>query len=75
MIKTLVLIRDITMYICAFGGLFLVGYVRVLFSSRQQKSPGIPLDYSEQEKKLRKTGIILLVAAVVLALIPTKNLV
>ncbi len=75
MIKTLVLIRDIVMYIGTFAGLILIGYVRVSFSTRQQKSPGVTLDYSEQEKKLRKIGIIVLVIAVVLALIPTKNLV
>ena len=75
MIRTLVLIRDIVMYIGTLAGLFLIGYVRVSFSSRQQKSPGVTLDYSEREKKLRKIGIIILVVSVVLALIPTKNLV
>ncbi len=73
MVKTLILIRDIIMYIGMLVGLFLIGYVRVSFSSRQKKS-SVPLDYDEREKKLRKTAIIILVITVALALIPTRYL-
>ena len=54
MIKTLILIRDIVMYIGGLTGLFLIGYVRVLFSTRQKQMPNVQLDYNEKEKKLRK---------------------
>ena len=74
MIKTLILIRDILMYIGTFAGIFMIGYVRVSFSSRQQKSPGIALDYIDREKALRKAAIIILAISIALALIPTKNL-
>ncbi|MBQ9425759.1 MAG: hypothetical protein IJU42_07455 [Erysipelotrichaceae bacterium] len=73
MVKTLILIRDIIMYIGMLVGLFLIGYVRVSFSSRQKKT-SVPLDYDEREKKLRKTAIIILVITVALALIPTRYL-
>ena len=89
MVKTLILIRDIIIYIGMLAGLFLIGYVRVSFSSRQkkpasatatpfltprQKKSSVPLDYDEREKKLRKTAIIILVITVALALIPTRYL-
>ena len=74
MIKTLILIRDILMYIGTFAGIFMIGYVRVSFSSRQQKSPGTALDYNDREKALRKAAIIILAISIALALIPTKNL-
>ena len=61
------------MYIGMLVGLFLIGYVRVSFSSRQKKT-SVPLDYDEREKKLRKTAIIILVITVALALIPTRYL-
>ena len=73
-IKTLVLIRDILMYIGMFVGIFMIGYVRVSFSNRQKKSPNVALNYSEKELKLRKIAIIILVITVALALIPTRNL-
>jgi uncharacterized membrane protein affecting hemolysin expression len=73
MVKTLILIRDIIMYAGMLVGLFLIGYVRVSFSSRQKKT-SVPLDYDEREKKLRKTAIIILVITVALALIPTRYL-
>ncbi|MBQ8068851.1 MAG: hypothetical protein IJ201_10995 [Solobacterium sp.] len=75
MIKTLILIRDIVMYIGALTGLFLIGYVRVLFSTRQKQTPNVQLDYNEKEKKLRKTAIIILIVSVALALIPTNYLI
>ena len=71
MIKTLILIRDILMYIGMFTGMILIGYVRVSFSNRQKKSK-IDLDYNEKETKLRKIGIVILVITVALALIPTR---
>ncbi|MBR2544815.1 MAG: hypothetical protein IKE93_01475 [Erysipelotrichaceae bacterium] len=74
MIKTLILIRDILMYIGTFVGIFMIGYVRVLFSTRQQKSPGTALDYNDREKAMRKAAIIILAISIALALIPTKNL-
>ena len=61
------------MYAGMLVGLYLIGYVRVSFSSRQKKS-SVPLDYDEREKKLRKTAIIILVITVALALIPTRYL-
>ena len=73
-IKTLVLIRDILMYIGMFVGIFMIGYVRVSFSNRQKKSPNIALNYSEKELKLRKIAIVILVITVALALIPTRNI-
>ena len=73
-IKTLVLIRDILMYIGMFVGIFMIGYVRVSFSNRQKKSPNVALNYSEKELKLRKIAIIVLVITVALALIPTRNI-
>ncbi|MBQ1900201.1 MAG: hypothetical protein II153_04780 [Erysipelotrichaceae bacterium] len=73
-IKTLVLIRDILMYIGMFVGIFMIGYVRVSFSNRQKKSPNVALNYSEKELKLRKIAIIILVITVALALIPTRNI-
>ena len=73
-IKTLVLIRDILMYIGMFVGIFMIGYVRVSFSNRQKKSPNVALNYSEKEMKLRKIAIIILVITVALALIPTRNI-
>ncbi|MCR5795686.1 MAG: hypothetical protein K6G61_10140 [Solobacterium sp.] len=72
MIKTLILIRDIVMYVGGLTGLFLIGYVRVLFSTRQKQMPNVQLDYNEKEKKLRKIAIIILIVTVVLALIPTN---
>ncbi len=75
MIKTLILIRDIVMYIGALTGLFLIGYVRVLFSTRQKQTPNVQLDYNEKEKKLRKLAIIILIVSVALALIPTNYLI
>ncbi len=75
MIKTLILIRDIVMYIGALTGLFLIGYVRVLFSTRQKQMPDVQLDYNEKEKKLRKIAVIILIASVALALIPTNYLI
>ena len=74
MIKTLVLIRDVLMYLGMLIGMFLIGYVRVSFSERQKKSPQVALDYNDKERKLRKAGIIILVITVALALIPTRNL-
>ena len=74
MIKTLILIRDILMYIGMLTGIFLIGYVRVLFSERQKKSPNVALSYNEKELKLRKIGIVILVVTIALALIPTRNL-
>ncbi len=74
MVKTLVMVRDILMYIGMFVGLIMIGYVRVSFSSRQKKSPAVPLDYNEKERKLRKIAIIILVITVILAAIPTRNL-
>lgn len=74
MIKTLVLIRDVLMYVGMLIGMFLIGYVRVSFSERQKKSPQVALDYNDKERKLRKAGIIILVITVALALIPTRNL-
>ena len=73
MIKVLVTIRDILMYIGAFIGIFMIGYVRVSFSTRQQKT-SIPLQYNEKEIKLRKTAIVILVITIILALIPTRYL-
>ena len=73
-IKTLVLIRDILMYIGMFVGIFMIGYVRVSFSNRQKKSPNVALNYSEKELKLSKIAIIILVITVALALIPTRNI-
>ena len=32
-------LRDILMYITAFSGIILIAYVRISFSTRQQKSP------------------------------------
>ena len=75
MIKTLILIRDIVMYIGALTGLFLIGYVRVLFSTRQKQTPNVQLDYNEKEKKLRKLAITILIVSVALALIPTNYLI
>ena len=75
MIKTLILIRDIVMYIGALTGLFLIGYVRVLFSTRQKQTPNVQLDYNEREKKLRKLAITILIVSVALALIPTNYLI
>ncbi|MBQ6335590.1 MAG: hypothetical protein IJI46_11025 [Erysipelotrichaceae bacterium] len=73
-IKTLVLIRDILMYIGMFVGIFMIGYVRVSFSNRQKKSPHVALTYNEKELKLRKIAIVILVITVALALIPTRNI-
>ena len=73
MIKVLVTIRDILMYIGAFIGIFMIGYVRVSFSTRQQKT-SIPLQYNEKEIKLRKTAIVILAITIILALIPTRYL-
>ncbi|MBO5527098.1 MAG: hypothetical protein J5946_03540 [Erysipelotrichaceae bacterium] len=74
MVKTLVLVRDVLMYVGMLIGMFLIGYVRVSFSERQKKSPQVALDYNDKERKLRKAGIIILVITVALALIPTRNL-
>ena len=74
MIKTLILIRDIVMYIGMLVGIFLIGYVRVSFSSRQKKSPNVALNYNEKELKLRKIAIVILVITIILALIPTRYL-
>ena len=74
MVKTLVLIRDILMYIGMFVGIYLIGYVRVSFSTRQKKNPNVALDYNDKELRLRKIAIIILAVTVALALIPTRNL-
>ena len=74
MIRTLILIRDILMYIGALVGMFLLGYVRVHFSTRQQKTAQVLTEYNEKERKLRKIAIIILVITVALALIPTRYL-
>ena len=74
MIKTLVLIRDILMYIGMFVGIYLIGYVRGSFSTRQKKNPNVALDYNDKELRLRKIAIIILAVTVALALIPTRNL-
>ena len=68
------MIRDIVMCIGALIGMFLIGYVRVSFSTRQQKTK-TPLDYNDKERKLRKIAIIILAITMALALIPTRNLV
>ena len=73
MVKTLILIRDVLMYIGMLVGLYMIGYVRVSFSSRQKKSPNVPLDYNDRERKMRKIAIVILVITVALALIPTRN--
>jgi len=65
------MIRDILMFIFGFGGIGLLCYVRVHFTNRQQKSSE-PLDYNEQEAKLRKIAIALIIIGVALALIPAK---
>ncbi len=62
------------MYIGTFVGIAMIGYVRVSFTTRQQKSPGTELDYNDKEKALRKAAIIILAVSIALALIPTKNL-
>ncbi len=62
------------MYAGTFIGIFMIGYVRVSFSTRQQKSPGMTLDYNDKEKAMRKTAMIILAISIALALIPTKNL-
>ena len=70
MVISILLIRDILMYIGMLIGVTLIGYVRVSFSTRQKKSPNVALDYNEKELKLRKLGIIILVVTVALAAIP-----
>ncbi len=60
------------MYIGALVGIFLIGYIRVSFSTRQKKSPNTPLQYNEKELFLRKTAIVILAITIVLALIPTR---
>ena len=70
MVISILLIRDILMYIGMLIGVTLIGYVRVSFSTRQKKSPNVALDYNEKEFKLRKLGIIILVVTVALAAIP-----
>ncbi len=72
MASKLFLIRDILMYIGALVGIFLIGYIRVSFSTRQKKSPSTPLQYNEKELFLRKTAIVILAITIVLALIPTR---
>ncbi|MCR4855482.1 MAG: hypothetical protein K5908_04870 [Erysipelotrichaceae bacterium] len=72
MASKLFLIRDILMYIGALVGIFLIGYIRVSFSTRQKKSPNTPLQYNEKELFLRKTAIVILAITIVLALIPTR---
>ena len=74
MVKTLILIRDILMYIGMLVGISMISYVRVSFSNRQNKSPNVALTYNEKELKLRKIAIIILVVTIVLALIPTRNI-
>ena len=74
MVISLLLIRDILMYIGALVGVFLIGYIRVTFSERQKKSPNVPLYYNEKELKLRKLGIIILVITMALAAIPKSLL-
>ena len=68
-----VLIRDILMYAGALIGVCLIAYVRISFSSRQQKT-SVPLQYNERELKLRKAAIIILVITVLLCAIPVKYL-
>lgn len=70
MLETIFKIKDIIMVICGLIGMFLVGYIRVSFSTRQQKTPEVQLDYNDKEKKLRRIAIILLAMALVLAAIP-----
>ncbi len=70
----LVMIRDALMFLFAFAGVSLIGYVRVHFSERQKKNPHRQLDYNEKELKLRKLGIILAAIGVALALIPLSFL-
>ena len=74
MVISLLLIRDVLMYIGALVGVFLIGYIRVTFSERQKKSPNVPLNYNEKELKLRKLGIIILVITMALAAIPKSLL-
>ena len=74
MVISLLLIRDVLMYIGALVGVFLIGYIRVTFSERQKKSPNVPLYYNEKELKLRKLGIIILVITMALAAIPKSLL-
>ena len=74
MVISLLLIRDILMYIGALVGVFLIGYIRVTFSERQKKSPNVSLTYNEKELKLRKLGIIILVITMALAAIPKSLL-
>lgn len=74
MVKTLILIRDILMYVGMLVGISMIAYVRVSFSNRQNKSPNVALTYNEKELKLRKIAIIILVVTIVLALIPTRNI-
>ena len=69
--KTIVLIRDILMYVGAVTGTCMIAYVRISFTSRQQKSP-VALQYNERELKFRKIAIIILAITIVLTLIPVK---
>jgi len=71
MVKTLIMIRDILMYAGALVGIFMIGYIRVSFSSRQQKT-SVPLQYNEKELKIRKIAIIILAITLILVAIPTR---
>ena len=70
MVISLLLIRDILMYIGMVVGISIICYVRVSFSTRQKKSPHVALDYNEKELKLRRIGRIILIITVALACIP-----
>jgi len=71
MVKTLIMIRDILMYAGALVGIFMIGYIRVSFSSRQQKT-SVPLQYNEKELRIRKIAIIILAITLILVAIPTR---
>lgn len=71
MVKTLIMIRDILMYAGALVGIFMIGYIRVSFSSRQQKT-SVPLQYNEKELKIRKIAIIILAITLILVAIPIR---
>ena len=65
-------IRDILMYLTAFPGIILLGYVRVEFTKRAQKDPAHADAYTDREKKLRTIAIALIVIGLALAFIPAK---
>lgn len=59
------------MYAGALVGIFMIGYIRVSFSSRQQKT-SVPLQYNEKELRIRKIAIIILAITLILVAIPTR---